>query len=256
MENRKSLLRAKSINVSSEIAIRIPTVGEILDDEERYYGIVQRLIATPYSMMVQLDDNGIDFTKISDFELFMLYSLYTFSMDLSVIFGDTFSKLRDVLVNEEIPYEDKLKALCQVKKKENDEVCLYDLVDDILIDKYIYEKMADAIRKINCIEKDNRKAGNDAARQYLIKKNRRYQNRHKNDEYKPFLENLVVALVNKQEFKYNYEEVMDLSIYKFNRSVKQIKHTVNFDKTMIGVYAGTVDTSKMTDKSVLSFIET
>ena len=65
---------------------------------------------------------------------------------------------------------------------------------------------------------------------------------------------MVVALVNRPEFKYNYEQVMDMSIYKFNQSFKQIETSITFDKTMIGVYAGTVDTSKMADKSSLSWI--
>lgn len=256
MENKKSLLIAKEIKITSDIKILIPTVGQVLEDEKSYYDIVRQITASPYSMMVQLDDVGIDFTKIDDFDLFNLYSRIIFSSDLSLIFGNTFSKLYNILSDKDISNEEKEKSLILVKKKENNETCLYDIPDDILIDRYIYEKIANALRSINLFEKDNRTAANEASKDYFIKKNRRYQLRHKNDEYKPFLENLVVALVNKQEFKYNYEETMKLSIYNFNRSVKQIKHTVSFDKVMNGVYAGTVDTSKLTDKSILSFIET
>lgn len=254
MENKKSLLITKEIKITSDIKILIPTVGQVLKDEKDYYDIVRQITASPYSMMVQLDDIGIDFEKIDDFDLFNLYSRIIFSSDLSLIFGNTFSKLYNVLSDENISNEEKEQSLILVKKKENNETCLYDIPDDILIDRYIYEKIANALRSINLFEKDNRTIGAD--KEYFIKKNRRLQLRHKNDEYKPFLENLVVALVNKQEFKYNYEETMKLSIYNFNRSVKQIKHTVSFDKVMNGVYAGTVDTSKLTDKSILSFIET
>ena len=122
------------------------------------------------------------------------------------------------------------------------------------IDKFIYEQIADGIRKINIMKKDNRRPGNEAAKKYLIEKEKRYKRRHAKDKNDPYLETLVVALVNKQEFPYDYESVMDLSIYNFQRSLEQIQHTVNFDKVMIGVYAGTVDTSKMTDKSILNFI--
>ena len=65
---------------------------------------------------------------------------------------------------------------------------------------------------------------------------------------------MVVALVNRPEFKYNYEQVEDLSIYQFNKSFEQIKTSINFDNTMIGVYAGTVDVNKLKDKSSLSWI--
>ena len=30
---------------------------------------------------------------------------------------------------------------------------------------------------------------------------------------------------------------MNLSLYKFNQSFKQIRHKIDYDKTMIGVYA-------------------
>lgn len=256
MDVKQSLLRSNLVTISNDITITIPTVGEILDDENFYYGIVNQIVASPYSMMVQLDDMGINFTTVSSYDLFLMYAHTIFSNDLSIIFGSTFSKLYTFLSSTEVTKEERNNSLVIVRKNDNDAVCLYDVIDDILIDEYIYNKIADTLRMINLFEKDKRKAGNDAAREYLIKKNRRYQSRHKNDKYKPFLENLVIALVNKQEFKYNYEETMDLSIYKFNRSIKQIKHTVNFDKTMIGVYAGTVDTSKIIDKSIFSFIET
>ena len=67
---------------------------------------------------------------------------------------------------------------------------------------------------------------------------------------------MVIALVNRPEFKYNYEQVNNLSIYQFNQSFEQIKASITFDNTMIGVYAGTVDTSKIKDKSCLSWIST
>ena len=47
---------------------------------------------------------------------------------------------------------------------------------------------------------------------------------------------------------------MDLSIYRFNLSVRQIQKKIAFDNTMIGIYAGSVDTSKLTDKDALSWI--
>lgn len=255
MDDKRSLLKCEHIQVSDDITIRIPTVGEILENEQMYYSIVNQITASPYSMMVELDDIGIDFMTITDYELFLKYSFFTFSQDLTILFGNTFSKLYNFLADEKIPLEKKEEALFLVEKKENNCICLYDAMDDVLIDEFIYLKITDCLRRINILEKDNRKAGNESAKKYLIDKNRRYKNRHKNDKYVPMLENYVVALVNKQEFKYNYEETMNLSIYKFNRSLKQIKHTVCFDKLMIGVYAGTVDTSKISDRSMLDFID-
>ena len=38
------------------------------------------------------------------------------------------------------------------------------------------------------------------------------------------------------------------------KKLEQIKTSINFENTMIGVYAGTVDTSKLKDKSCLSWL--
>ena len=61
-------------------------------------------------------------------------------------------------------------------------------------------------------------------------------------------------MVNRSDFKYDYDTVMNLSIYRFYKSVKQIQQNIAFENTMTGVYSGTIDTSKMTDKSSLSWI--
>lgn len=88
MENRKSLLKLSSVEILPNLSIRIPTVEEILEDEFSYYGIIHSLTASPFQYMVQLDNIGIDFTTISDYQLFMmLFTVYAKS-DLSIIFGD------------------------------------------------------------------------------------------------------------------------------------------------------------------------
>lgn len=63
MENKKSLLNVSSIEIVPNLTLRIPTVGEILEDEQKYYNIVSALTTTPFQYMVQLDDMGIDYTK-------------------------------------------------------------------------------------------------------------------------------------------------------------------------------------------------
>ena len=76
MENRKSLLNLSSVNIpDTQLFIRIPTVGEILEDEFTYYSIISSLTASPFQYMVQLDDMGIDFTTMSDYELFKMLFL-------------------------------------------------------------------------------------------------------------------------------------------------------------------------------------
>ena len=63
MENKRSFLNSTYINIVPNLSIRIPTVGEILEDEDNYYSIVSSLTASPFQYMVQLDDMAIDYTN-------------------------------------------------------------------------------------------------------------------------------------------------------------------------------------------------
>ena len=237
MENKKSLLNATSVEIVPNLSLRIPTVGEILEDEDKYYGIVSSLTASPFQYMVQLDDMGIDYTQITDYQLFMmLFPMYAQS-DLSLLFGDLNTSDFNVYINQD-----------------DDSQVIYSPSNNIVIDELVYNDLSDMIRKINLFEKVKSKPGNESARKYLLEKERKKQKRNAKKPRFPYLEKMVIALVNTSEFPYNYETCMDLSIYKFNQSLQQIQRKIAFDNTMVGVYAGTVDTSKMADKDALSWI--
>lgn len=236
MENKKSLLKLSSVDIpNTKLSIRIPTVGEILDDEFTYYSIISSLTATPYQYMVQLDDMGVDFTTITDYQLFvMLFSIYTRS-DLSMVFGNLNTSNFEIRQNGSLQY-------------------LYDPDNNLEINEKIYYDIVSTIRKINLLERVNYKPGNESARKYLLEKERKKQKRSAAKKQVPYLEKLVIALVNTIEFPYDYDSCMDLSIYKLHQSFKQIQHKIAFDNTMVGVYAGTVDTSRLSNKDILSWI--
>ena len=236
MENKKSWLNLSAVDIIPNLSVRIPTVGEILDNEFSYYSIISALTASPFQYMVQLDDIDIDYTELNDFGLFkMLFPIYAKS-DLSLLFGslDTsdFSIYADQESNTEVIYSPK---------------------NEITINEFIYHDLSDAIRKINLLEKVQSKPGNESTRKYLLERERRKQKRNAKKKQEPYLEKLVIALVNTAEFPYNYDSCMDLSIYRFHQSLKQIQHKIAFDNTMAGVYIGTVDTSKLS-KDCLTWI--
>lgn len=236
MENKKSFLNLSSVNVpDTKISIRIPTVGEILEDEFSYYNIISSLTASPFQYMVQLDNLGIDYTTITDYDLFkMLFPIYACS-DLSILFED-------------------LNASDFVVHTTDQQEYLYSDSNNLEINEKVYSDLVEIIRKINLLEKVNYKPGNESARKYLLEKERKKQKRNAKKKQVPYLERLVIAMVNCSDFPYNYDSCMDLSIYRFNQSFKQVQHKIVFDNTMIGVYSGTVDTSKLSNKDALSWI--
>lgn len=228
-----NLLYAKEYPINNNIKITIPTVGQVLDNQDEYYGIVSLLTAMPIDMMVQLDDVGIDFTTISEYELFLTLFQEIRHMNTSLIFGDLNLSLFQTALNEQ-----------------NGNIVLFDQTNDIVIDRLIYEQISGFLRKLHHIEKDKRKPGNEDAKKYMIERARRRLKRRTNGEEDSQLEMLITAMVNTEQFKYNFESVRNLSIYQFNESSRQIIKKVDYDNLMHGIYAGTVSIKDISQESL------
>ena len=244
MEN-KSLLNKTSIQITDKILLRIPTVGEILNNEEIYFSLVSIMTSTPFQYMVQLDDLGIDYTQITDYQMFKLFFPVYAQQDISIIFGDLY--LKDIAL-----YHDHSTNLD----------VLYSPTSDVKIDEFVYFNLAKAMRQMNELKYERKKPKGEHTKKYLLEKERRHLKnleiirKRKGIEYRQSeLEKLVIALVNNNHFKYDYNSVESLSIYNFYQSYKQIQHEINFNNVMRGVYAGTIDTNKLQDKTCLSWIK-
>lgn len=240
----KSLLNRPSVQITDQLSLRVPSVGEILDCETDYFSLVSVMTSSPYQYMVQLDDIGIDYTQITDYQMFQLFfPVYAQNQNLSVIFGSL-----------------SLKDIALFHDHTTDLDVLYSPSSDIKIDEFVYLNMAKVMRQINCIKYERKRPKGEHTRKYLLEKERRHlknlERMKKRKEYEqPEFEKLVVALVNNEKFKYDYESVKQLSIYNFYQSFRQIQHQINFNNVMHGVYSGTIDTSKLSDKSCLSWIK-
>ena len=218
------LLYAEKLPVNDTISIRIPLVGDVLKDEETYFEVVSTIIATPYDMMVQLDDMGIDFTKITSFELFCLMLDRLKMIDTSlVLMGIDITKYQTAIDTN------------------SDNMILVNTEDETVIDQATHALISAAVKKILLINKQDKKPANEEARKYMIEKARRKLKRRQAKKHDcTELEDLIIGLVNTREFKYNYETVKQISIFQFYSSLNQISHKIKFDNTMIGYYAGTV----------------
>ena len=194
-----------------------------MSDEEGYYALVQILTAMPIDLMCQLDDYGIDFTTIDDYELFLLLFPGICSQNTNMIFGDLDLKQFKLATNEK-----------------NGTIVLYNSKDDIVIDRAIHDKIADILRTIHHLEKDTRKPGNKEAQKYMIDRAKKKLKRERDKVRSSQLEPLIISMVNTEQYKYNFATTRDLSIYQFNESVRQIINKVDYDNRMHGVYAGTV----------------
>ena len=223
-----NLLYQRQYKINDDVQVVIPTVGEIIDDEDAYYGLVSLLTAMPIDMMVPLSDAGVDFTKINDYELFLMLFSGIKTQDTHLVFGDLDLSKFELATNSN-----------------NDTVVLWNQETNVVIDRAIHGQIANILRKIHHLEKNLRKPGNDEAKEYMIQRARDKQRRNRNRKTESQLESLIVAMVNSEQYKYDFEGTRELSIYQFNESVRQIINKVDYQNRMIGVYTGNIDSKHL-----------
>ena len=222
-----NLLYQDSYRINDAIQIRIPTVGEILKNEDEYYNIVGLLTAMPIDMMVQLDDAGIDFTTINEFDLFMMTFQSLKRTDTSMVFVDL-----------------DLTGFQPVINVQNNQLMLGDTKTGVKIDRAIQGQISFILRKIHGLEKNLHVPANKEAKEYMLERARVKAKRRKRMT-ESNLERDIVALVNTSEFPYNYQSVQDLTIYQFNLSLRQVIKKIDYDNRMHGVYSGTVNAKEL-----------
>ena len=91
------LYRGDDFKVNELLTLHTPTLGEICDyGEMAYFSMIHSFTGTPADLMWQLDDIGIDYTAISDWELFYQVLYHQFRPEVTgILFGDfDFSSLK------------------------------------------------------------------------------------------------------------------------------------------------------------------
>lgn len=222
-----NFLYRKEYKINDHIIVRIPTVEEVLEDEDSYYGIVSSFVSTPFDMMVALDDAGIDPNSINDYELFVL--LFSSMKD-----QDTSRILKDIKLSE-----------FQMMVNPQNNTLVFRNSQGAIIDRGIHAQIATTLRKIHHMKRNYRRAGNKEAQDYLLERERRRRSNRSRRLQDSQLEQSILALVNTKEFSYNFETVLGLTIYQFNESLLQINRKIEYDNLMRGVYAGTIDAKKL-----------
>lgn len=215
------------------INVMIPTVGAVIEDEDNYWNLVSILTAMPVDCMCQLEDIGIDFTTINEYDLFVLFFPILQELDTKLIFGDL-----------------DLKRFKKSIDEEDGSVAFIDTEQDIRFDRDVHRKVAWVLRNLHHLEKNKRRPANEEAKQYMLKRAREKMRRRKRQHIESQLEPLIVAMVNAEQYKYDFEGTKELSIYQFNESVRQVIKKVDYDNRMYGVYTGTLNVKDLSHEDL------
>lgn len=232
--------------INKHITISIPYVFEVKDfGEEAYLSVLNLFTRKPYDIAVELDDKGVDYQSISDWELF-LSTASKIPIEFSCIL---FGKLN-------------FADFVQQVNNENGMICLVNKYNSqIRIDEAIFNKIVKYLRYMHFIsEKVEYDVGNAMAKKFLIDRMRRKKKKYLKDlelgkiKSTSQLSNMIKYCVNNSNFKYDYSTVMNLKLNLLFESYYFMIHSNERDNVMSGIYHGTIDTTKMKDKNILNII--
>jgi hypothetical protein len=133
-------------------------------------------------------------------------------------------------------------------KNDDNDLIMYNKDQGIKIDKFVFAKMQDCLCKSHYITKKIEKAGNIYTKKVLIEEDRANREKNRDKEFKSNLFGLVSSMVNYSGFKYNYDNVWDLTMFQFMDSVQRVRLIDSTNHLLNGVYAGTVDSKKIQSK--------
>lgn len=218
--------------INEKIAIYIPTVGDIVEfGERKYYSMIHTLTCIPSDMKSQLFDMGYDYEEMSDFELFMMLSRNLPQETTKLVLGDLDLTKFGIFTNTD-----------------NNELVLYDEENGIVIDKLIYMKMVEYIRKVHNIKPKVEKAANKTTKKILIQLDRDKIKKSQKEPYKSQLKDLISAMMRYPGFKYKSNELKQCGLYEFMDTVQGAQIYISSTTLLQGSYSGMVDCSKINKK--------
>ena len=217
--------------VNNYITVTIPKIGELVKYGERqYYSMLQTVTAIPSEMKSQLWDMGLDWTAITDFQLFMMLAPTLPQDKTYILFGDfDFQQLR--------PFENL----------ENDTIVLRNPDTGVIIDELAYGKIASYLCSAHNLTKKVEKAANEFTKKFMIEEDRQKLLYNQKQEYKSFLRPLISAV--KCRMGYTLDYVKNMGLVEFFDDLSRLQIIVNADALLQGSYSGMVDTSKIPKKN-------
>ena len=220
-------------SANGTVEITLPTVGDIVRYGQKKFDMTLNIFTTnTTSYRLLLWQKGIDWNELSDFNLFcMLYQQIDDNV-ASMLFKDV--KFSDF-------------QLFNKKLGEEETIVLYNQETDTEINEEVYQYIAQYLRIAFNVHPDEKITKDEGLKRAYIRKDESAMQvaETTNNKQDSSLQPLISACVNHPGFKYNLQEVMNISICEFYDSVKRLQVYENSTALMKGMYSGMVDGSKI-----------
>lgn len=251
------IYRGKDIPVTEKIIVTQPTLEEIVEfGEAEYFGAVHILTSVGADLKAQLWDLGIDYTEIADYDLFLDYIQYVLGSqkrDYIKIIADKqaydeyiktygVQELEKMNVNPlELIFKDldfsDFEVFYDEEKKQR---ILYNEDKDITIDKFVYLRMVELVRKIHGYKRNNERPANERTKMDLIEDARDELMASSIKEYHSTLLPMISALTVKTG-QCGSDAIWHMPIAQFLENVKRATKIQQADLLLQGAYSGFAD---------------
>lgn len=249
------IYRGSDIPITDKIIVIQPTLDQIIEfGEKRYFQTVQYLTGVGADFKWQLWDYfNRDYTTIDDFELFKLMIWKSLSSRKYIykeltenqekyaeqLKNISEEELTDMLVN---PLSLVLKNIDladfeEYESDKNHETILYDKEHDITIDRFVYMRIVDAVRKIHGFKRNNQIPANEITKMDLIDDARDEAIAASQKPYKSVLLPLISALAVKTGQLGN-DSIWNTKVYMFFDAIKRINKIQDATLLLQGAYSG------------------
>lgn len=215
--------------VNDYITIHVPTIGEIIEfGETDFWNATSPFTGNTTTYRVMLWQIGIDWNKISDYELFVSLVTNLNVDDTRLLFGDfDFSKL----------------VLMKHVQTEQMILCDPDTMDTV-IDETTYIRLSNYIRMMFNQHPKAQFAKGKTAKEMIIRRDIAAREKE-SKQGGSYLLTLVSSLVNHPGFKYKQSELKEINIVEFMDSVNRLQVYEQSTAYLKGLYSGFIDTSKI-----------
>ena len=222
------------IHTSGEdIIIHQPTIGDIVDvGESKVYAVVNVFVANSTMYRVQLWDSGIDWNKVSDFQMFCMLVPNLSVQDTRLLFGDIdFSKFE--LYKKQLP------------DQEEPSIILFNKEQNIEIDENVYAELSSYIKLLFNVYPKVEKAKGKTTKEWIIEEEKQKLKRDKEESEQSTLLPMISACLNHPGFKYKKNELREVGLIEFMDSVQRLQIYESTTALLKGMYSGFIDTSKI-----------
>lgn len=265
--NEVFLFSGKDLILGNNVIVKHPTIEDILsltDDENSfsiYWNLASTLMCDPYSYMVMLDDMGIDYSTQDCFDVFLMQwkqswdnykknpeyfeqnhisPVLNITLALTFFLGEHQFDVRD-LTDKDGNTQSVIIDLNSIK----DNKCSY------IINRNMFNRMADFISAINCINKsDQIHPKNDSYKKMLIDDMRdeikKQANKHNTNDYGEYVGNIMRAICFCGNGSISIFNVNQCHIYQLLKGFNMFIKKDNVGHLMNGQY----DLSKMSKKEL------